>query len=285
MTRRVLVTGATGVVGRHLAARLAAAGVEVHALCRDPARAAGVLPEGVRIAPGDLTDARSVADALRGVDRAFVVLTDDDGAAFAEAVRANDPPEHLVVLSANAPDDPATTNPLFRKHVLGESRLRDTGVPLTVLRSGPFASLALGWAPSIRAAGVVGAVHPELAVPVVDPRDIAEVARVVLLGAPTEHVAEPLTLSGPEVLDTHDRVRILGEVLGRALVVRTLDEDQWVRAVSGRLPESYARALLEVERHLLALRPPVTTTVPRLTGVPARTFHGWATEHAAAFRG
>jgi len=280
MTKRVLVTGATGTVGRHLARRLAAEGVEVGALCRDPLRAKELLPAGVEVVPGDLTDPVSLRDALRDADRAFVVLTDDGGAAFAEAAREADRLAHLVVLSANAPDDPGYDNPLFRKHVLGEARLTGTGIPLTALRSGPFASLALQWAPAIRAAGVVGAVHPSLAVPVIDPRDIADVAVEVLLAAPS---ACTLSLSGPEVLDTYDRVRILGEVLGRELAVRRLTEDQWVGAIAGRVPEPYARALLEVERYLQASRPPVQPTVRRVTGHPPRTFRAWAQDNAAAF--
>lgn len=85
MPKRVLVTGATGTVGRHLTRRLVAEGVAVRALCRNPARA--VLPEQAERVAGDLTDRAAVREALRDADRAYMVLADDAGAACAEAIR------------------------------------------------------------------------------------------------------------------------------------------------------------------------------------------------------
>lgn len=63
---RVLVTGATGFIGGRLAGRLAAAGHQVRALVRDPARAAPLAALGVELAPGDLGDPRSLAAAVDG---------------------------------------------------------------------------------------------------------------------------------------------------------------------------------------------------------------------------
>lgn len=280
MPERVLVTGATGTVGRYLAGQLLTAGAEVRALCRDPGRAARLLPDGVETVPGDLTDPGSLRAALKGIDRAFVVLAQDAGAAFTE-VGPDALPDHLVLLSAPAPDRPGDDNPLFRKHVLGEARVSAAGPPVTVLRPGPFASLALQWAPAVRGGGVVGAVHPDLALPVVDPRDIADTAAAVLL-APAPSPG-PLPLSGPEALDTYDRVRILGEVLGRPLRVRRMTGEEWTKAVAGRLPRPYARALLGVEEYLSEVPPPVVPTVERITGHPPRPFRAWAEDNAAAF--
>ncbi|REE96253.1 SDR family oxidoreductase [Thermomonospora umbrina] len=283
MAPRVLVTGATGAVGRHLTRRLLEEGAEVRALCRDPARP---LPDGAERVIGDLTDATSLHPALKGVDRAFVLLTDDAGAAFAQAVNdvGADSLDRLVLLSANAPDGPEHDNPLFRKHVLGEARMAASGVPTTVLHPGPFASLALGWAPAIRVSGVVRVVHPDLAVPVIDPRDIGDVAAVALLGSDRAPAGGTLPLSGPQRLDVRARVRTLGRVLGRTLRVERVGEDEWVRSVSGRLPEWYARALMGVERHLAEVEPAVVPTVRRVTGREARTFGEWAEDNAAAFR-
>jgi len=68
---RALVTGATGKVGNAVARALVARGDEVVALVRDPSRAASVLPEGVRAAPGDVTDAASVRTAVEGCELVF----------------------------------------------------------------------------------------------------------------------------------------------------------------------------------------------------------------------
>ncbi|WP_380283594.1 SDR family NAD(P)-dependent oxidoreductase [Kitasatospora purpeofusca] len=286
MPTKVLVTGATGAVGSHLARRLLKDGAQVRALVRDPARAAALLPAGIHLAQGDLTDPTAVRAALDGVEQAFVLLAEDAGAAVAEALHdaAGRGPQRLVLLSAAAPPapaDPAADNPLFRKHRQGEAVLAATGRPVTVLRPGPFASLARQWIPAVRGAGVIGAVHPDLALPVIDPRDIADVAAAVLLGA--DAGPGPLVLSGPQALDTPERVRILAEVTGRPLTVRRLSAEAWVRLVGARLPEAYARALLGVEEYLRRVPPPLVATVEEITGRPARTFRGWVEDHAAEF--
>jgi len=63
---RVLVTGATGFTGGHLARALAARGDTVRALVRDPGRAGAALP-GIELMAGDLTDDASLARAVEGV--------------------------------------------------------------------------------------------------------------------------------------------------------------------------------------------------------------------------
>jgi len=68
---KILVTGATGLVGNDLVWRLAERGDQVRALVRDPARARRSLPEGVELVGGDLTDAASLRKAVQGVTRVF----------------------------------------------------------------------------------------------------------------------------------------------------------------------------------------------------------------------
>ncbi|HZO96532.1 MAG TPA: NAD-dependent epimerase/dehydratase family protein [Gaiellaceae bacterium] len=71
MTARVLLTGGTGFVGTAAARELRARGVEVRALVRDPERAARLVGWGVELAAGDVTDARSVAEAADGCTHAI----------------------------------------------------------------------------------------------------------------------------------------------------------------------------------------------------------------------
>ncbi len=68
---RFLVTGATGKIGNAVARRLADRGDEVVALVRDPAKAREVLPTGIELARGDVTDPASLRAAAEGIDGAF----------------------------------------------------------------------------------------------------------------------------------------------------------------------------------------------------------------------
>ncbi|MEU1404363.1 NAD(P)H-binding protein [Streptomyces sp. NPDC005728] len=282
MPDSVLVTGATGTVGRHLTELLCGRAVPVRAMVRDTGRAAAVLPAAARTVPGDLTDPAAVAEALDGVRTAFVVLAEDAGEAFAQAAEKATALRHLVVVSADAPDDSAHRGPLFARHADGEARLLATGVPVTVLRPAPFATQALAWVADLAAGDTVGVVHPDLAVPVIDPRDVAEAAAVVLRG-PTPVRRRVLALSGPDLLDVPARVDIVGAVLGRRLSVARLEPDEWVGRVAGRVPAAYARGLLDVERYLYERRLPVVPTVRQITGRPPRPFRTWVEDHAAAF--
>jgi nucleoside-diphosphate-sugar epimerase len=65
---RVLVTGATGFTGGHLARALATRGQTVRALVRDPATAADLAAAGVDLVPGDLRDDAAIARAVAGVE-------------------------------------------------------------------------------------------------------------------------------------------------------------------------------------------------------------------------
>lgn len=72
---RVLVIGATGILGRPVVRVLAEAGLDVACLVRDEARAQALLPDGVRLLRGDLRDRASVEAALDGVDAVYLSLS------------------------------------------------------------------------------------------------------------------------------------------------------------------------------------------------------------------
>ncbi len=84
----ILITGATGYIGRHLVARLVAQGEHPRCLVRDTKRAAGILPAaGVELVQGETTDPASLAAAVRGVDTIV-------HAAFLTADRKQSPGNH-----------------------------------------------------------------------------------------------------------------------------------------------------------------------------------------------
>jgi nucleoside-diphosphate-sugar epimerase len=68
---KVLVTGATGFTGGHLARMLAASGRRVRAIVRDVSRAGHLAAAGIEVVPGDITDAAALRSALRDVEVAY----------------------------------------------------------------------------------------------------------------------------------------------------------------------------------------------------------------------
>jgi len=205
----ILVTGASGNVGRQVVEQLVAAGEPVRAVSRDPART--TWPTGVETVAGDLVggvppeafhDVRAVHlfPAPEGVDD---VVT----AARAAGV------EHVTVLSSLSASW-ETDNPLQRRHTAVERAVEGSGLTWTHLRPGMFMTNTLAWAPAIRAGEAVRAPYGESVAAPVHEADIAAVAVAALLD-PTRHAGAAYELSGPEALSQRDRVRVLAEVLGR----------------------------------------------------------------------
>src|SRR5262245_21667350 len=135
----ILVTGATGRIGRHVVAGLVATGLDVRALVRDPARAA--LPAGVEAAKGDLSDSATFVPALQDIDAVYLMwpglpvdLTGID--LVARQVR------HVAYLSTDVPDLPDGARAIsFHQEI--ERRLRQSDVDWTFLRAIDFATNTL----------------------------------------------------------------------------------------------------------------------------------------------
>jgi uncharacterized protein YbjT (DUF2867 family) len=231
----------------------------------------------VQVVAGDLTDPESFSAAAQGVAKVFLIMVDGGAAGIRRALPGVG---HVVVVSGrNATEE--FDNPLRAKYVEGEAAVRASDVPATVLRPNAFASLARHWAPGIRAGGVVPTPFPELAVPVIDPADVADVAVAALVD--DRHVGRTHVLSGPAALTVRERVAVIGEVTGRPLRVEPVGAEEYVRRISAHLDESFARAVTAMDQHFAACPPTVVPTVRDVLGRPARSFRSWVVEHAAAF--
>ncbi|MGN9784999.1 NAD(P)H-binding protein [Nonomuraea sp. ZG12] len=275
---RILVTGATGNVGRHLVTTLAEGGVPVRALVRDPGRA-GPLPEGVEVATGDLTVPGTVAPALADVETVFLLWPGfEAGAAQPVIDLIAEHARRVVYLSAHVPDsdEPVT----FHQEI--ERSIRHSGLNWTFLRPGGFAANTLGWAEQIKQ-GVVRWPYGQAARALIHEKDIADVAVHVLTSA--GHGGAAYQLSGPERLTQAEQVAVIGEAVGRA--VRW--EEQSPREAREQLLAAWGDAAF-VDTALAAwgafvdAPEEVTDTVEKLLGRPALTFRAWARDHAADFR-
>jgi uncharacterized protein YbjT (DUF2867 family) len=281
----ILVTGATGNIGRELARELDAKGARFRMLVRDPARAAG-LPERAERAVGDLSQPATLEAALAGVDRLLLLVpgigADHTEHAIAAARAAG--VRHIVHLSSfNVLGDPMPA--MGRWHHEREQIIRASGIPATFLRPGGFTTNALQWAPAIREGGYV----PDPVSPgrytVIDPADIAAVAALAL----TEdgHQGQEYVPTGEEVFTVTDQVQIIAQAIGRAIEVRevTSPEEALRSRYPGEVPPALARAIIEgltlMRADTVGFR---TDTVERLLGRKPRTFADWCARNAAAFR-
>lgn len=282
--RRILLIGATGNVGSQVLSRLTVAGAPVRALVRNPDAAR--LPSHAEMVRGDLTVPETLDACLDGIDTVFLVWTAPPAAVAPALQRIARHTRHIVFLSAPL----KTAHPFFQQPNPSrnlaeqiERLIEASGARWTFLRPGIFAGNALGWwAPQIRAGEAVR--WPYLAAPTapIDERDIAAVAVRAL--CEDGHAGAEYVLTGPQSLTQFEQLSTIGRVTGRTLRVQEISPDEARRDWRPIMPASVVNMLLDAWAAAIGQPAFVTSTVAEITGVPARTFLDWATDHAAAFR-
>lgn len=276
----ILVTGATGNVGGSVVTQLLERGIVPRVLTRDPGRAA--FPPGVEAVKGDLAAPETLPAALDGVEQMFLFAVGGTGPAVAAAAKAAGVRQVVFLSSMAVVGAGARSNPIGRLHAEIEDAVRDAGLRWTFLRPGAFATNALGWAPQIRATGVVRSPHAGAVRTSIHEADIAAVGVAAL----TEdgHDGKGYSLTGPEALTQAEEVALIGEAIGRPTRLEEISEEEFKQAVADRMPSGFADQMLSYWRASVGTTPPVLSTVEDVTGRPARTFGQWARDHAADFR-
>jgi uncharacterized protein YbjT (DUF2867 family) len=277
----VLVTGATGRVGRAVVGQLVEAGVPVRALTRRPASAA--LPENVEMVAGDFTEPESLDAALRGAGAVFLVWTAPPGTAPQVVERLAAHARRVVFLSSPH----QTPHPFFQQpnpmavlHAGIERLIADSGLESTIIRPGMFASNVVAWwAATIRAGGVVRWPYGAAETAPVDDRDVAAVAARTLC---QDGYAGDYVLTGPESLSQADQVRVIGEVLGRGVRFEELSPDEFRSETAGSWPRPVVDMLLDAWGATMGRPAFVTSAVTDILG-SARSFRQWVADHAGAF--
>ncbi|MFI9552845.1 SDR family oxidoreductase [Nonomuraea endophytica] len=287
---RVLVTGATGNVGRLVTKGLVDAGVKVRALTRNPARAQ--LPDDVDVMAGDLTQPDTVRPALADVDRMYL-FPEASTAREVVALAARAGVRRVVVLSSGAVTGGYDTT----FHLPVERAVEESGLEWTHVRPGEFAANKLSlWGPSIRAERVVRDANPDSGWFPVHEQDIADVALAALLE--DGHVGKVYDVNGPSLISLRDQVRAIAAAIGEEIRFEELSpvEARKVYLAQGGFAAEAADFLLGFTDYAgnpadpeeaadfdpAELGPLPTAEV--VTGRPARTFAQWARDHAADFR-
>ncbi|MBB5955063.1 uncharacterized protein YbjT (DUF2867 family) [Saccharothrix tamanrassetensis] len=273
----ILVTGATGNVGRHVVDLLVKEGVRPRALTRNPDKAG--LPADVETVKGDLTKPDELP--LDGVTAAFLlpVLEGDRAADLARAFleRARDL-RRVVFLSTDAVavQRPGSNEP----HQSVEKVIEAAGVEWTHVRPGEFMSNKMIWAETIRRENVVRAAYPDAIGTPIHEVDIAEVAVRALLD--DGHAGRAYRLSGPEALTTRQQVAAIGEGLGREIRYEALTYGQ-ARATLIRdvgLPWDIAEYMMGYYAQFNEEPADLLPTVEQVIGRRGRTLARWAADHA-----
>ncbi|GHH21726.1 SDR family oxidoreductase [Streptomyces rubradiris] len=286
----ILVTGATGNVGRNVVRQLVAKGHDVRALTRRAQP--GVFPDQVRVHEGDLTRPQTLPDALEGVEALFlfpVPATAEEVVGLAKKAGVR----RIVVLSSGA----VTTGFDNDFHLPVERAVEASGLEWTHVRPGEFAMNKLElWGPPIRAERVVREPFPDVAWFPVHEQDIADVA--VLALTEDGHRGQAYTVNGPEFLSRRRQVELIAEAMGEEIRLEVVSpqEAREIYLAQGGFAADNADFLLGFETYggdesdpsemetfdSSALGP--MPTAEEVTGRPARTFAQWARDHADEFR-
>ncbi|MFD7550076.1 NmrA family NAD(P)-binding protein [Streptomyces sp. NPDC059816] len=271
----IVVSGATGKVGRPLVEQLLTAGHRVRALTRDPRRAN--LPDGAEVVAGNLSVTAGLPGVFTGMTAAHLISFGDDYAPLGNGAE-------IVGAAVRAGVRRVTVLKGGTEKTELDAAVEASGMEYTYLAPVEFMSNALEWGESVRTEGVVREGFPDIESAMVHEADIASVAATAL--TTQGHAGKEYWLTGPEALTAPEKVRVISEVLGRDVRYVELSRDE---IVTGWREQGFSEEDIAFFV-MMRTRPPAAgrtalPTVEEVTGRPARTFARWVRENRAAFGG
>ncbi|MEW1911578.1 NAD(P)H-binding protein [Kitasatospora sp. NPDC085895] len=272
----IVVTGATGNVGRALVRHLVEAGEQVTAVSRR--RPEDPLPPGVRHVAADLADPPAVRAAMDGAEGLFLLVAGEDPAGLVDRARAAGV-RRIVLLSSQG----VATRPDSYAHAARFEAAVAAGAPeWTVLRSGGLASNALAWAEPIRTHRAAAGPFADVGLPFVDPEDVAAVAAAVL--REDGHHGATYVLTGPEPSTPRSRAAAIAEAIGAPVAFHEQTAEQARAELARFMPPPVVEGTLAVLGTPTPDERRVSPDVERVLGRAPQPFAAWAVRNAAAFR-
>jgi uncharacterized protein YbjT (DUF2867 family) len=279
---QVLVTGATGNTGSLIVGLLRERGINVRALVRDQGKAASLREQGVEVVTGDLDNPASLAEAVAGVEKIYLVTWNGSTAEqqrknVVDAAKHAGTP-HIVVGGALGPKSRIT-----EQLDAANQYLQASGLPWTILQPTFFMQNVM----AAKATIAQGQLYWDLGegrVPAIDVRDIADCAVSVL--TTDGHEGTSYDLTGPEAISFYDMAATLSKELGhevRYVPVPTeaakeslmgMGFSEWIADGLGELMAGFATDWAADK---------TTNNVERLAGHPARSFAQFAKDFRGYF--
>ena len=284
----ILVTGATGNVGRNVVEQLVSRGADVRALVRDAAKAD--FPASVEVAQGDLLDVDSLRAAMSGVSTLFllngVVADEFTQAVIALNVAREVGIERVVYLSV-IHSDVYVNVPHFAGKFGVERMIDALGIPATILRPAYYMDNEITVKDVVTGHGIYPMPIGEKGLAMVDARDVGEVAAIELIRR--EQSREPLptiriNLVGPDTLTGADAAAIWSDVLGRSIAFPGNDTAGFEQNLRQFMPSWMAYDMRQMaERFGSDGMIPAAGDVDRLTallGRPLRSYRDYVAQIA-----
>ncbi|MGV0742182.1 NmrA family NAD(P)-binding protein [Mycolicibacterium sp. XJ870] len=274
----ILITGATGNVGRPLVTELVNAGARVRAVTRHPDTAG--LPPGVEVVP-------TAGAGIRGASAVFLNsrALGSELEATVDLARASGV-QRLVALSAiNADEDDSLQPSRARgdRNREVEQLAIASGLEWVSLRPTYFASNFAGmWSAQVLVGDVVNCPYADASLAPIADADISAVAAAALLT--DDLVGQRIPLTGPEALTNSQLVQTIGQTLGRPLRYQEVPADA-VREhfVAMGFPAEFADGYLALLSDAVGTPALVTHEVQKILGRPATTFAEWVATHRDRF--
>lgn len=264
----IVITGATGNVGRPLVQTLTAAGEDVVAVSRHG--------DGHR---ADLTRPETLTPALDGAKAVFLLTSADFLAGgnlepVLDVIRDAGVPRVVLLSSQGVGTE--------RHPAIHEDAVTRSGLEWTILRPGNFASNAFAWAESIRTQRAMAAPFADVALPAVDPQDIAEVAAAAL--RESGHANAVYTLTGPVAISPRQQSEVIQAAIGTPISFTELTRDQARAGMLSFMPEPVVEATLDVLGTPTPAEQQVSPDIEAVLGRAPHTFADWVDRNLHAFR-
>lgn len=286
----ILVTGATGNVGRHVIQQLTQRGAKVRALVRNPD--AANLPDGVEVVQGDLLDVDALREAFQGVSTLFLlnaVVADEFTQALITLNVAREAGVKRVVYLSVIHSDRYVNVPHFAGKFGVERMIEQMGFNATILRPAYFMDNDLTIKDVVLGHGVYPMPIGSKGLAMIHAHDIGEIAAIELLSrdqAPDGSALTRINLVGPDTLTGAEVATLWSDALGRPIAYGGDDTAGFEQNLRQFMPAWMAYDMRQMaERFLTDGMVPEAGDVERLSqllGRPLRSYRDFAAEIAAA---